>query len=513
MFNKDKDYISVSLSEETLKVLHLRISGGQPKIQNVVKRDVRGVAVEELPPLAHAAVSELGVKNVSAVYAVCANVVTTKNIEVPSLDPAEIKSIIDLQAGRHTPYAREEILVGFITIGVFQRNYTKVLLVIINREVLKKQLSVFENTGLRIEKVVFAPEAMARFYAQMLSVKNEDSPVGIINVMQYRTDFMIEFNSTVATCRSLPVGMTHLIKEGGSARDKLLDELGKSLEAYQNEDINKVPEVFYLTNEDAKLKEIQSSLQERLKANIKFLPCLEKMQGSQPALLKFVSDYGDDSFLDVLAAGISGDNLQVDLTPDEVKLQRTMEEKGRQVLRAIIFSIVIIFLVIFLFYSKGYFKGAMLEKLNDDYLDKQKSVIELDRIGHKTRIIKDFLRDRMVSLDIIQELYKLIPNEIYLENIRLEDDGSITVTGVSDSMSVIFNFITTLEESTLFKGVKTRSTTAKKERDKDVAAFEIGFRLESAKDETEAARKEKSGKDKEAAGDEKKESAPKEEKK
>ncbi len=50
-------------------------------------------------------------------------------------------------------------------------------------------------------------------------------------------------------------------------------------------------------------------------------------------------------------------------------------------------------------------------------------------------------------------------------------------------MSRVFTLVGALEESQLFKSVKTNSTTAKKERGKDVAAFELVFKLESAKDE------------------------------
>ena len=50
-------------------------------------------------------------------------------------------------------------------------------------------------------------------------------------------------------------------------------------------------------------------------------------------------------------------------------------------------------------------------------------------------------------------------------------------------MSRVFNFVTALEEAELFKNVKTRSTTAKKDRGKDVAAFEITLKLEWAEEE------------------------------
>ena len=482
MLKKDKDYLSVAVTEETVKILHWKAGVTEQKIANVVKRDCRGVAVEDLPKVIQSALTELGIKAAPAIYTVPSHLVTTKNIEIPSLDSTEIKSIIDLQAGRHTPYAREEILIGYISIGIFQRNYTKVLLVIVNREVIRKQLAALESGGIRIEKVLFAPEAMAKYYAQMLNVKEEESPIGIINIAQYTTDFIVEYNKTIATCRNIPLGMTNLIKEGQVAREKLIAELRKSIEAYQNEDIHRIPENFYLTSDDAKLKELQPVLQEQLKANVKILPYLERIQGTQNAMLRFVSEYNDDSFLDVVSSVIAESQTQIDLTPDEIKLQRSMEEKGRQVIRTILFTFVILILVFSIFSCRIYFKNLFLGKLSDDYLDKQRSVVELDRIGHKTRIIKDYIHTRLVSLDVINELYRLVPDDIYLESMTLEEDGTIGIQGVSNSMSVIFNFVTALEESPLFKGVKTKSTTAKKEQNKDVAAFEIDFRLESAKD-------------------------------
>ena len=46
-------------------------------------------------------------------------------------------------------------------------------------------------------------------------------------------------------------------------------------------------------------------------------------------------------------------------------------------------------------------------------------------------------------------------------------------------MSRVFSVVTDLETSPLFENVRTKSTTAKKERGKDVAAFEIVFKLSS----------------------------------
>jgi len=482
MFAKDKDTIGIILTAESLRLAQLKISSNEKKIADIIKKDLRSVSKEEVPNVLASLLAELKIKKPKAFSIIPSNQVTTKNIEIPSLDPEEIKSIIDLQAGRHTPYSREEILIGYISIGVFQRNYTKVLLAIIKRDVIKEQMDVFEQAGVRIEKVVFAPEAMARFYAEALQVKEEDIPVGIINIANQTADFTIEFNKTAATYRNIPYGMDHIIKEGESVQQQLADELFKSVEAYQNEDINKLPETYILTSDDAKVKELQPLLEEKLKAKIKVMPYLDLIEAPQPVMLKIVSEYNDDSFLDLIACGVSLPFMQVDLTPDEIKTKRVIEEKGREVMKLGIFSCILLVLICSIFFSKIFFQSVFFDKLKEDYIKYHKKVMVLDNMAQKTRLVKDYVNNRMTTLDIINELYMLIPDEIYLESVVVLENGNITLQGVSESMSRVFNFVSALEDSLLFKGVKTTSTSAKKDRGKDAAAFSIALRLESAPD-------------------------------
>lgn len=483
MFQQDKENVIVSLDEAAIKIVHFRGAGAEKRLLHVSKGDLRDVPEEELPQVIRTALADTRIKKTSAVCTLPSSQVITKNIEIPSLDAEEIRSIIDLQAGRHTPFSREEILVGYIKIGVFQRNYTKILLILINRNVVKKQLEVLDQAGIKVDKVLFAPEGMAHFYAQALNAKDDDIPIGIIDVASQQTTFLIEFNKTVAMSRHIPIGFTHLLKEGDAARQRLLTELAQSVEAYQNEDINRLPETYILTSDDATLKEIQPQIQERLKANIKIMPYLDMIQAGQPEMVKLVSEYNDDSFFNIISSAWSLDQAAVDMTPDEIKTQRSIEEKGRQIIKTGVYAVVIFILFAFIFVSKEHFNNLYLERLRADYKEKRKKVISFDRKAQKTRIVKGYLKSRMVGLEVVTTLYKLIPKEIYLESISLDENGNVEITGVSETMSRVFNFVTALQETDLFKNVKTRSTSAKKERGKDVAAFNIAFQLQWAAEE------------------------------
>lgn len=494
MFNKEKKYISVLFADDCLKIAYLKAVGAKVSVAGVVKKNVAGVAPQDLTKITRALLAEFGLQKPCAIYALSASAVTTKNIEVPSIDPAEIKSIIDLQAGRHTPYSREEILIGYLTIGVFQRNYTKVLLVIVNREQILKQLGFLTQAGIRIEKVVFAPEAVALFYAQLSKSSSDEKPLGVIDVSFGATDFIITSSKTIVTSRNIPVGMDHLIKEAQAAEEKLFAQLAQSVEVYQGEDIGELPAQYALTSDDGKLQQICPLLQTKLKTNINVLPYLEHISASQPVMLRLVSEYTDDSFLSVIAAGTMRDSLQLDLTPNEIRSQRAIEEKGKQIIFLGIYALVILVLVCAIFFSKIYFRGIVLDKLKEDYSQKQIDVTALNEIAKKTQIIKDYTSERLVSLEVIRTLYELISPEIYLQSINLEDNGTISIQGTSESMARVFDFNTALTGSALFKNVKIKSTSSKQERGKEMAVFEMTFRLASAPDEKEEVEEDESTK-------------------
>ncbi len=483
MFDIDKDYVVVTLSDGTLKMAHLKGEGAKLKLLNIIKRDVKDATKEELPKIARSALQSAHIKKARAIYVLPSSVTTTKNIEIPSVDPIEIKSIIDLQAGRHTPYSREEILIGYVNIGVFQKNYTKVLLIIVNRQVVKDQFTIFAAAGLNVERIAFAPECKAAFYGMILQRKPDDSPMGIIDIGRYTTDFTIECNNTVIASRNIPLGMDHLLKEGALARDKMIQELIASMESYQNEDIYKLPETFILTSDDVKIKDLEPILKEKFKASVRIISYWGHVSVNQPLMSKIASEFNDESFLDVVSAIPALKNIQVDLTPDEIKVQHTIEERGRQVLQICIFGLILLILMCAIFFSKLHFRSQYLDRLAAEYNIKRSAVEELERISTNTKIVHDYLKSRMTSLEIINELYEHIPDEIYLKNVSLEENGTIHLQGISESRSTAFALITILENSALFKNVKMVSSSAQKDRGKDVSAFEISLKLESAPDD------------------------------
>ena len=475
MFNNDRDYLSICLTEQFIKVAQVKSAGGVVK---VARRNLTGATGDALTRELKTALAGFNPKKTHVLCVIPASVATTKNIEVPSVDPEEIKSIINLQAARHSPFSRDEILVGHINLGSYQANFTKVLLVIVNRNVVKERLKIFESAGLETHKVVFEPEGIARFYAKALNIKRDSAPVGIIDVGAQSTTVIIESRGTAAMCRSIPIGMGALASQGAEARDKLIVEIKTSLDSYRDEDIDKTPAYFILTSSQSIVKDLQPSLASVVGTPVQVTSFIDQLKAGGGLKKKLEKDFAEDTLTDVLAPAISAGRCEVNLIPEEILMKRSVEEQSREAMIAGVLVVVILMLVGFILGAKNYFKETFLKQnLRAKYAGQHEEVLKLEEELRKTKMVRELLNSRLSSLKILRGLYAVITKDIYLNSINETEDGVITINGIAETTSRVYAFVSSLSESKFFDGVKTKSTASKKDRGKDMVAFEIEFIL------------------------------------
>ena len=469
---KIKNSICILLSEDALKIAQV-IKG---RVSNVSFQDVKGFSDDRLAKTLRSMVSKLKPKKAEIFCLMPSGMTTSKNLEIPSTSPDEIKAIVSLQAGRHTPLSREEIEVGYINLGSVNNNATRVLLVIANKQVLKKQLAIFDKAELQISKVLFIPETIASFYSKALSLEGEAVPTGIIDVGDKSTDFIITFKGHPITTRNIPVGNTHISEEGDVALNRLVDELSITIDSYQSEDIGKPPANYIISSNDNLSQQLQSVLKEKLGWDSQPIAYTENVVIAKPVLKKMVAVYSSVSFLDVISAGTAED-VHVDLMPDEIRLQKSVELQGKEMFKAAMLVIGLLILFVSMFGIRLYFKNAFLKKMRRSFQQSHDEVMYLEKVNDRTMVVKNYIRNRMESLDVIHEIYKKIPSEIYLNSLSMDSDGKVRIQGISSIPSSIFNFGTELRNTKLFKSVNIGPTTAKKDRGKDVTAFDIVLNL------------------------------------
>ena len=472
-----REIIGIDIGHHNLTLCYIRSALNKTEVVTLACKEITNLSNDDIAKVIKELCFAYKLKSPSVGIMVPSYSAITKNIEIPSRDPQEIREIISLQAGRHTPYAREEILVDYLEIGTYKNSYTRILLVIVVRTIIKRYTEIINKAGLKLDRVFFAPEGLSWAAHKLLKLES-DLPISLVNVDALHTDFMVISKHKPLFLRSISIGVLALTAEAKEEqRLKFVEELKKSFEAYQSEAIEKSPHTIFLTGATEEIIDMEVMIRQGLNVPVKTIPYLRNIPFSGN-FLRLDAKIKQVSFLSLIACLFAWNDLKIDLTPEEIKLRKSLEERGRDLTKTgvlILSSFVLIFLILV---TNMCVKSATLKNLKNRYRDVEKEAQALDRKYERVSLIRNYLLNRGYPLEVLTELYTLIPLELKLSYIRLDEQGKFSIKGTAGSMSMVLAFVSSMEKSKYFKNVETRNTSKRKEGDKDVADFEIAAAVE-----------------------------------
>jgi hypothetical protein len=258
---------------------------------------------------------------------------------------------------------------------------------------------------------------------------------------------------------------------------RFVEELKRSLDAYQSENIEKSHNMLVLTGAIEEIKGLEATLTDNLQLPVKAIPYFRNLLISDEAL-KAASLAKRLSFLNVIAPLLAWEEIKVDLIPEEIKLRKSLEERGKDLIKTGIFILTVLGLICIILISKIYFKSAYLKNLYASYQTLNQEAEKLERDFTKVSLVRNYLSGRGYSLEVLSELHNIAPLELEINDIRYEKEGKFNIKGTAESMSTVFSFVDNMEKSKYFKDVKTRYTSKRKEGSKDMTDFEIVSTLE-----------------------------------
>jgi Tfp pilus assembly PilM family ATPase/Tfp pilus assembly protein PilN len=467
-----EDCVCFNLQEQEVKLIALSSKTlGSKQIEQFHSISTQGIPEEELGNRLRPIIGGFHFKHPRVIGLISSNVVVTRNIEIPSRDPEEIGEILSLQASRHTPYSRGEIIIDYINLGIFKSVYTKVLFIIVPRNVVMKYYDLASQLSLRIEKMVFVPEAIARFFWKDTSLVNERLPVCIIQIDSTTSEFLVIFRGAALFVRGISIGARHFeaASEGYSVR--FIEELKKSFDTYQSENIDLMPASIVLGGATQGLEDLASSIRETFNMSVKqvsdadVLPVRpelkEQLAGQKAALLS------------AAAPGLLIDDLAVDLSSEESKFNRAMIERSKRMISSGILTMVLLGLLCFLVASHIYSKTIRLQQLITRYEPIKKEAKTLEETYARVRAVKAYLATRGKALEVLADISSLISSDLYLTDLKFETGKKVSLKGSAYAKPSVFTLVEEMGNSEIFKNVETKYITGRVEEGKELSDFEI----------------------------------------
>ncbi len=476
----DKGIVCINFDKGKLKIAYAKSLLHKVEITKLIIKDIKGLADDEIAGVIKEIFKDIGFKGSKVVYSVPSYFLINKNIEIPSRDSEEIKEILNLQAGRYTPYSREEIIIDYTVVGTYKENYTKILLVIIPRKLVERCLKILAESGLGIDRIVIAPEGIGHLYQQLSRNKIEDKPVVIVNISDEHSDFTVLRKNKILFIRSIPFGIEYFLAKKKEFEVKFIEEVKESIKFYQSEEIDEEPHRFILTGAVKDYQDLKTILENNLTLPLDVIPYYDVLPFTEEVRREYELER-KVSFLDVISPSLVLEKLLINVLPEETKLKKGFEERGKEIIKTGALVMGILILVCSILIGKVYMKEFYLQKIKDKYKSVNSEAEDLIKDFSKIKIIKDYLSKRGHSLEMLNVLYETIPDNIYLNHIRVSEDNQFSIEGTSQSMSTVFNFVKDIEKSKYFKDTKTEYTTKRKEDGKDLTDFKITTTLENEK--------------------------------
>ncbi|MGI6612268.1 MAG: type IV pilus assembly protein PilM [Candidatus Nanosyncoccaceae bacterium] len=163
-----------------------------------------------------------GIKTKNVALAVPSNKTFTTVIDVPSQSPAELAKTIKYQVDQYIPMSSEDAKVDWAFLGPSPKDPARqeVLLASAAIEYSEERLEFIENLGLNI--IAIEPDQIAM--ARSLNIHDPQAANIIIDMGEQTTDMAVAYNHAPRLLRSLPVGLSTMVRTAAQNLDVKEDQ-------------------------------------------------------------------------------------------------------------------------------------------------------------------------------------------------------------------------------------------------------------------------------------------------
>ena len=394
--------------------------------------------------------------------------VNLRLLELPSTDSDEIVDMVELQIGRQTPYSRDEILSDYKHVGrTREGTYTRIMLTIVQRSVVRERFYEIEKAGLGIEKMGVSSEGVLNWFLHRSHSTPQDKAVALVDVDSFYTQMLVLQHGRVVFTKSILVGAKQLLATPEESIAQLTQEVQSACQSCRSE--LRAGEIESITVSGAGVH--VEGLVDKLGKELS-LPCDGADCLSDVKLGKGAGDLGDPRYATASLTALVGmalnpDALEFDLVPDVVRMRRTLMNSAlsSSTLAALVMAATLsASLYAMLSYS---FKAQRLAALQEQVAVTQPAVVKLERMIEVVRKVNERQDSRFSMVNLLPAIHQSVPEDVYFESIDIDCKArKATFAGTAPARKDIRGFLKLLLDSPLFGDVTEdgRVTMDKDER-------------------------------------------------
>lgn len=395
---------------------------------------------------------------------------TTRLFTLPSVNPKEIWNMVELQAEKHTPHAKDEIITDFQLIETDKVGYSRVLLVIAHQETIYRGIALLDRMGWSLSHVGLELEGLVNWFR---SVRNSDAYNQGTLVAEFDhelTTLAVVYHDRPYFHRSLPLGLDHLISDPSAVATKFQIEFQRSLKTFQGEGTNITVSQVALTGSPKYLEGLASQIQQALELPTSVIPSFQRHPLTDKAKDQMETLH-QVSFASLL--GLAGSICDIDLTPKPIRLQRAFEKRAKTLTGIACQLLAGLLLLCSLVIGKAHKDERTHARLLREHREAAEEAHRLETLLERIRLVKEWLTTREEFLNVLATLQQHTPPSIRWQALGYTQGAQLTLKGISEEMPKVYDLAAALRSTRVFSNVEARRVTKRDVEGQAVTEFEL----------------------------------------
>jgi len=478
---KKKIITAIEVDDHLLKIVQAEAGPvGKKEIVKVSAREIGSSSPEAIGEVVSDLSKELKIDSRFLIISVPRHFATTRNIELPSANPAEIQDMVGLQIGKQTPYTKGEVISAHQILDYSSEGYSRIMIVIVHQDIVRKCLKILGKAGLSTEKIGLSSEGLLSWSHFAYQKEGFDKPYALVDVDYNNSDFEVILKDKSIFSRSISLGFLHVAEKEEEWPARFIKEVNQSIYAYQSEMPGKEIDRIIIGGAEGLTGDLDKELlRERFGLPLEIIEQFKNIPATEKVLDSYKSGLRNTSFSGLIGLVLAPEEQKINLIPQELIIERALKERGKDIYLSGIVLVFILLIISAIFWGRMYNKESYLKRDLQQRLNEiQGKVDGLSARIREIELIKERMRKGNLSLNLIHDIHSVILPEIHMFSINFNGKDRLIIRGSSRTMSAVFKFVNGLEGSEYFQNVKTKYATSRKVKDQEVTDFEIVCPLE-----------------------------------
>ena len=386
---------------------------------------------------------------------------TTKYAILPSTDPAEIEKMLDFELPNIVPYNTQPWAWDFLVIDKQKDGTSKMLIVLSPLSVIDRHIKTLSSLGIKADVITTS----AMFHTLFLSKEKtllDSNAVGCFCFNDDYMEFFVTEDGQVTFLRG-----ARLKKKFCESTKPIEVEIQRSLSMVKDQEFTSCPDRFFAVSADGSAADFVRIVQRVAGISVKEVES-SALCNEHSSIMDRLVDVGSDSYL-----SSAPEKAQINLLPRHLKEKRRRSNKRKQTAVHALKVCFVLLLAFLCLKTSIWRKNRLLERYEQRLSAISPIAEKLQFQQQQLAIIESQLQGNVSTLDIISELYRVLPKDITVHYLSIEQNKKAVTRAQAKLLSQAFDCIGPLEQSDYFENVRQSYANQRQIEDSILIDFEI----------------------------------------